>query len=1373
MRDLTAVHDTPDALHHQVIHERLPDWVRQLKPAQVGKLRYYQDLTRQPWFADADEALRLDFHTTVARLNTATFALARTLGNVQPLPTFAARLLGERLEQAFGFKGDVRPLKLVRFSRDWNWSSLQTDLNHQIEPLVQAALQNFAPDLEWQPESVLVDGDFSVSSHLGYPRYHYTPLPFSVQAFAEECHALDLGQRYQAHLDACLRRPETRRQAIEARRQQLALDLLIARLRDGLRDDHAVIQSLCSENPAFTAEAWPRCHRFSLLGVDVLDAVLIFPARNSVAVFLYLPGADEGALTRYPTLGACQRELVRRLNQPAFRQRFLRFIQQDKQQHFASVLQRNFTGDTLASQRESQWTAAADTDLHWQDAAIGRELFGYLCDRHHRRLLNEARCVAVPSADVDEAARQARVQYWESLGLDGLAVAAFFIPGAGELMAAVFVSQILDEVYEGVRAWQTGDIDCALGHVKAVAVDGVSAVVTGLALHATSQLSGRLMEVLRADGTPRLWNGDLEPYRATAPVLNTAPRDAAGLREVEGRRFLTVDGADYEVIRHPDAQRWQIVHPQDPHAFLPAIEHNADGAWRVTHESPLQWSRQRLLRRLGHRFDGYSDTELEIASRLGGVSRDALLDVYLRRRRAPARLLETLQRLRTGEPPADRLDAAIEGIYLPHRTSAISDRLTLWSLPAERAWPASTCLELRLGASNGPLLERAGDRLAANRQVVLKVPGGYRAVHDDAPQALCDDLLDAVAMVLPELTTERMALKARIVDRARQDRQRTMSWLWSGIGYGWSDSARLLGGGDRPVLYPRMTRSAHAHVSRYRALYPTATDAQARSQIDRWTESGRLPHMELRRLEQTLETLRTRLGPWAVQSAERLQVQDALLDSWRRVSVHVTILDLSGLALADGDFVGFPELTGGFEHVDELSLNSNDLTMIPDRLVAPLTALRCFWGSSLRLREVPANLGPRLTVLELTDNLIAWGPDSQAAVERYPNLQLLNLSGNPLAIPPSVGMLPDLDDLSLFDSDLQSLPEGLDRLENLVHLDLTANVITDLPQPLYLSEAAQRALSLEHNPLDAQTIARIHEHYRQTGIDLLVSDESYSCLLHGADAQTTALWLTVSRELPLAYRRALRQLGDTPIYLAARATTRRRFWYMLRWLQSPLARQAATEVDAHLLFRYELAADLSAEVAFPGVEMSERQRTEHILDVAVAWLRYQTVSEAVQLRVPDMNELEFEILKAYALQRLTRDPRLVLRLAPTQAEPVEVEDAAGLLDRLDEPWISQLHAQLLELNGNTATGRAALLAERDDGEHVHAYWVNHLRRRYADDFEHLQDQAHEQLQAAEASMNEGDYIAEAERLRRQNQQDREQLLDQLTRSIADGSQTRW
>ncbi|MNN62624.1 hypothetical protein D3C81_1779430 [compost metagenome] len=103
---------------------------------------------------------------------------------------------------------------------------------------------------------------------------------------------------------------------------------------------------------------------------------------------------------------------------------------------------------------------------------------------------------------------------------------------------------------------------------------------------------------------------------------------------------------------------------------------------------------------------------------------------------------------------------------------------------------------------------------------------------------------------------------------------------------------------------------------------------------------------------------------------------------------------------------------------------------------------------------------------------------------------------------------------------LTELPQGLQRLESVLIIDLSENQFQRLPQGFTLPAATANVLALESPALGLPIREQIEDYYQLHGADLLVSDVDYQPLLAEASAPRLQLWTRV----PLHYRRALRQL---------------------------------------------------------------------------------------------------------------------------------------------------------------------------------------------------------------------------------------------------------
>jgi hypothetical protein len=89
------------------------------------------------------------------------------------------------------------------------------------------------------------------------------------------------------------------------------------------------------------------------------------------------------------------------------------------------------------------------------------------------KILNDARIIAVPTADED---RQSRWALWDSL--ENVAsivvqvatlVAMPFVPFLGEVMLAYTAYQLLDEAFTGVLDWAEGQVSEAADHLLVIA----------------------------------------------------------------------------------------------------------------------------------------------------------------------------------------------------------------------------------------------------------------------------------------------------------------------------------------------------------------------------------------------------------------------------------------------------------------------------------------------------------------------------------------------------------------------------------------------------------------------------------------------------------------------------------------------------------------------------------------------------------------------------------------------------------------------------------------------------------------------------------------------------------------------------------------
>ena len=95
-------------------------------------------------------------------------------------------------------------------------------------------------------------------------------------------------------------------------------------------------------------------------------------------------------------------------------------------------------------------------ELDGRHLAIDTSLFSHLRGLQIDKLLDDAHVLAVPTADLDEHERDARLHAYRELGLNLLNLAGMFVPVLGEGLLAYTAVELAGEVYEGYQDWHSG-----------------------------------------------------------------------------------------------------------------------------------------------------------------------------------------------------------------------------------------------------------------------------------------------------------------------------------------------------------------------------------------------------------------------------------------------------------------------------------------------------------------------------------------------------------------------------------------------------------------------------------------------------------------------------------------------------------------------------------------------------------------------------------------------------------------------------------------------------------------------------------------------------------------------------------------------------
>jgi len=607
------------AYQDQLIAKRLPSWMSSLDEDEFNVLR---------------EALRKQMQTR-QRLDAA-FARVRRLDD------FARPLLQQALDRLGGLQVDR-----LYFRRWYSFTSPTVtylagrvpvqDSDYYELPLLEAALYNFTEqECREQPRrNTLVDTGGATQDGL------------SALVFAGLCRELDLGQQYQRHLDAVLDE-DNGEQSVKAllaqfQRYGMLADAVKARAEGVLSSDELqVVTQLCRDNRLGWLHGAPvHALQLKLFGCElqrivVLEAVDVGVLYNGTQrMLVYVPGDPQGAWSACDDVkDYVRRVLGMRLRKSDYRRFFSRFVRRrDSQRLFAAV------GKRL--DKVADW---ATRSLDEKTSSYSRPLFDHLAADWIAQIKDDAAMVAPPVAELD---RQTQEEHDQRLRVEGwtlLMVAGMYVPAIGALLAVVMAYELVEECYQAIADWRDGERDAALEHLldvgKSLAVLGATAATVTVARRAWSQVDS-LITARLADGSEKLWNGDLQPYRSDAPPA-AAVRDEQGVYRLGERCWIEMQGAWYPVRQSAIDEPWHLV-PYQGHG--PQLRHNGAGAWRLWHEHPAQWAdTYTMFRRLGRPYSELDDQQIDQVMAIHGLEADHLRAWHVYGQRAEAGVADTVSR---------------------------------------------------------------------------------------------------------------------------------------------------------------------------------------------------------------------------------------------------------------------------------------------------------------------------------------------------------------------------------------------------------------------------------------------------------------------------------------------------------------------------------------------------------------------------------------------------------------------------------------------------------------------------------------------------------------------------------------------------------
>ena len=529
-----------------------------------------------------------------------------------------------------------------------------------------------------------------------------------------------------------------------------------------------------------------------------------------------------------------------------------------------------------------------------------------------------------------------------------------------------------------------------------------------------------------------------------------------------------------------------------------------------------------------------------------------------------------------------RLNRAYEGLYLRSVDNTESEVLALHSLKNLPGWPQGIRIEVLDQSATGQVLDRSGALDAADVRRLIKVGNRYQhqVLQTDFYQALLGVLTDEERTAL-HLTSLDPANELRL---SISDHALSRSELMLGLGRmdsGLPFEAQGLRGGGFPGT-PQAEALTHEMMRlQLKELYPEFSNVETDDLLHR-VGGGAQAHID--GLKQQFQQLNTDLSGWIDQAADdveemdidflvagdvgaqgmnpmqiaafnvqllndairyertsRSELVDELIAIWRKRSPQQDSSysghHLSGfrLDMAYEDYHRLPLLNVRLNDVTELSMLSFHLTEREslNGFLESFPNLRILdmQGVDLRLADADGNLESilpstiaqlqHLTSLNLRSTQLTFEQNTAAQLSQLVNLQSLDLSDNPLGVPPVVLGMDQLRSLKLNDTGIATCPVGIMEQPYMTTLDLSNNQIHRVPQAVLNQAIARDRVLLWNNPLtDEDTLQRLVTHREQTGINLWLSapGPGYSdpaTWLNGVEAAQRNVRLEVWRRLAL------------------------------------------------------------------------------------------------------------------------------------------------------------------------------------------------------------------------------------------------------------------
>ncbi|RON09423.1 hypothetical protein BK659_10880 [Pseudomonas brassicacearum] len=829
------------------------------------------------------------------------------------------------------------------------------------------------------------------------------------------------------------------------------------------------------------------------------------------------------------------------------------------------------------------------------------------------------------------------------------------------------------------------------------------------------KLLDNVMETLDANATPVMLDQPLDTPRASLKVRTRQLRQKLAALAQQNRAALFND--DYTNRGQTGDKPAEVIKRQFPELPITLIER------LLTNANPLEGA-------------AINDEE-RIPLRLKNIARELQSEVQATR--------------------------ASEGLIRDSLFTENTERLVLGALRQNTDTFGDLRIEVRVGSVDGPLSSNAGAADASTvRLLINKEPQRYEvrdAEHNLLHEA--DDFYESLLHALP--AKQRSALGYRVgqgeffkqwvmAKTEPPNVRRTLLAEPPVRGAPRRETLLLLRGGAQ-------SREGTTLTERVQDLYPNMSSRDVASFVESLNRHPE-PLAAVTQLEQELDELRVILNQWRYQQPDIWEpvglnfVDDGgrhiarqLIKCFERQTRAVDApgpqldsgytLDLSSAFQQDINLEYWwkmlPDLGKYLDKVTTLNLDSTPFSMQANGLLKDFRHLRNLSARRCRLTALPEHIGQMhfLKTLRLSDNFIPLTAENVQQLKDLTRLEVLRLDNNPLGRLPDVGRMPALRELTLFNTNINTWPEGLwaKRRPRGFFLDMRFNPIATIPEVVPGSDDAFIVARTMLNAKDLSEPNRLrYEDYRTSvGIP---RRHTYNALAEKAKEKwprpnDRGWWGFLDGQgvaRPEAWSDLGAEPGSTDFFTVIDSLTQSADYRTGRDARQQLSARVWRTIDAMDLnprLREKLFAMAStpATCADAGAQLFNNMGVQVLAAEAHA---FSTSNAVLQ------NKLVTLARGAARLERVNEIARADIQARGGNPDDVEVYLAyqTSLAQRLDLPWQSQRMlfrrvAGVSDANIEQAFETVTALEEGDglvDSMNERDFWINYLNDRYPSEF---------------------------------------------------------